>query len=128
MVYWDRALACSHGPLGSDVIRPPEESRVGPVCSFGGRPPRRTWVLQDPGVNCSLGDAVFPQKRGVSRECCWDGPTAGSAELGMESRENERNQLCAHSEFKVRQELVLDFQEDLGSFGYFGSPSPNPSL
>lgn len=47
MVYWDSILACSHGTLGSDLIRPPKQSRVGPVCYFSGRPPRRTWVLQD---------------------------------------------------------------------------------
>lgn len=47
MVYWDSVLACSHGTLGSDLIRPPKQSRAGPVCYFSGRPPRRTWVLQD---------------------------------------------------------------------------------
>lgn len=47
MVYWDSVLACSHGTLGSDLIRPPKQSRAGPVCYFTGRPPRRTRVLQD---------------------------------------------------------------------------------
>lgn len=82
-------------------------------------------MLQDPGVNCSLGDAFFPQRRGGSRGC----RSVLQGVQGWGWKAGRMNKISsAHSEFEERQELVLDFQGDLGSSGCFGSPSPNPSL
>lgn len=58
-------------------------------------------MLQDPGINCPLGDA------GSAGWCCWDGPTSRGAALGMGSRGNEQNQLCALGEFGERQNWFL---------------------
>lgn len=109
------------GTVGSDFISPPKQSRVGPVCCFSGRPLRRTWVLQDMvssvlWVMLSLErNEPILQAAVLLKQHHW-GRCKAQLNWGWKADGINKTRSVFSEVFrKVREELAIDFQGDLGS-------------
>lgn len=129
MVYWDSVLACSHGTLGSDLIRPPKQSRAGPVCYFSGRPPRRTWVLQDvvlvvlwAMLSLERNECILQATVGLKWHCCRE------VQIPAGPRMKAKPKSDLYSQWYSRKLGGTGhwFQRSgyLNAFGSFGNPNP----